>query len=113
MRRPFLAVFVVTLAVTVAGCEAAPAAADPASVVQAFFDALNAGDVDEAMSYVAEDALFIFPEVYIGKEQIRDFFLREADSVTWSATVTTDDSKFEGSVDAVVQEGKIVSLKAL
>ncbi len=40
---------------------APPAPADPISVVKAFYDAYNAGQIDKALEYVADDANFINP----------------------------------------------------
>ena len=56
MRKSLFALSLQSIAVTVAGCVAVPAGKDPASMVQAFFDALNAGDVDEAMMFIPNDA---------------------------------------------------------
>ena len=47
---------------------------DPEAVVKAFFEAFNAGDVDSAVAYYADDAVWHlqpFYEPYVGKEAIR------------------------------------------
>jgi hypothetical protein len=47
---------------------------DPEAVVMAFFEAFNAGDVESAVAYYADDAFWHiqpFYEPYVGKEAIR------------------------------------------
>ena len=56
-------------------------AADPLSIANAWNDALNAGDIDTALSYLADDAVLTFipptpgtTGVLTGKEQIRGWY---------------------------------------
>ena len=117
-------IIVLILIVAVASACAPAQPTDPASVMQAFYDALTAGDVDEAMSYVADDAKFILFEVHIGKTYARDIFQEEVDrnshfelsdlklegdTVTWNLKRTSGPLVYETIVEAVVQDGKIVS----
>jgi hypothetical protein len=45
---------------------------DAVSVVQNFYDAIAEGELETAMSYVADDALFINPTgTFTGKEEVR------------------------------------------
>ena len=99
---------------------------DPVSVIEAFHEALNNGDLDAAMSFVADDAKFITDTLYTGKAEVRGFYERvlgsdphyelsdfklEGDTVTWIAEVTQYEGEFSPTpTEAVVQNGKIVSL---
>ena len=109
---------------------------DPAAVLSALADALNAGDVDGMMELVADDAVLTFvPDLtgggpISGKEQIRAWYeslvatntrvepsnLQTAgDKVTWSNKVWTDDFRALGiapvefTAEGTVQGGKIKS----
>ena len=53
-----------------------PAAPDPVTVYQSFLEAVNAKQLDEAMSFVADDAVFVDGmSKYSGKEEIRAYLL--------------------------------------
>lgn len=109
---------------------------DPAAVLSALADALNAGDVDGMMELVADDAVLTFvPDLtgagpISGREQIRAWYeslvatntrvepsnLQTAgDKVTWSNKVWTDDFRALGiapvefTAEGIVQGGKIKS----
>ena len=48
---------------------------DPITVLQNYYQALSSSDLDQAMSYVADDAVFIDPMgKYVGKENIQDVY---------------------------------------
>jgi ketosteroid isomerase-like protein len=72
-------VSVVLLALPVALCAQEP---DPMPVINAWLEALNAGDIDGALSYLADDAVVTIvppPEpgtsgVFTGKEEIRGWY---------------------------------------
>ncbi len=111
-----------------AACASTQPTTDPIAVIEAFHDALNSGDLDEAMSYVTDHAKFITDNVYIGKAEVRDFFQGEIDRnihfeltglklegdiVTWNVRATSDLSGFERPAEALVQGGKIVSFTIL
>jgi uncharacterized protein (TIGR02246 family) len=104
---------------------------DPEAVVTAVFEAMNAGDVETALSYYADDAVFdVVPfSTHTGKEEIRAYFEEaaalnaateyenlqvEGDTVTMTAWYTDDDLRaiglnLEGIEEITVQDGKIVS----
>ncbi len=97
---------------------------DPIGVVQAFHDAVNSGDIDDAMSYVADDVEFIFlGREYSGKPEVRDWYQRIVDrkdqyelsdirledgTVYWTANVTSRTGPYETYFIAVVEDGKLV-----
>ncbi len=120
-------IFMLVIAVGSA-CASTQPITDPIAVIQAFHAALNSGDLDEAMSYVADHAKFITDNVYIGKAEVRDFLQGEVDRnihyelsglklegdiVTWNVQATSDLGEFENPTEALVQGGKIVSLTDL
>jgi len=112
-------------------------AADPLSIANAWNDALNAGDIDTALSYLADDAVLTFipptpgtTGVLTGKEQIRGWYEAivaahgfatlsdcklDGETLTCTDTYTDDDFKAMGVGSivaewvAVVREGKIQS----
>ena len=106
-------------------CAAAQPITEPVSVIEAFYEALNDGDLDAAMSFVGDDAKFIIDTLYTGKTEIRDRLqeeldlgrhseltdLREdGDKVSFVDKQTLGGATYEAQVEAVVQEGLIVSL---
>jgi ketosteroid isomerase-like protein len=130
-----LAVLVLTLALPVA---LHAQETDPLSVVDAWFDALNAGDVDAALSYLADDAVVVMVPpgtpgddgIFTGKEEVRGWYeglvgakgvatLRdcqvEGESVTCIDTYTDDGlqamgvDSIEGELALIVRDGKIQS----
>ena len=111
---------------------------DPLSIVNAWFDALNAGDVDAALSYLADDAVVTMVPpgtpgddgIFTGKEEIRGWYEGlvaakgvatlsdcqvEGESVTCIDTYTDDGlqamgvDSIEGELALIVREGKIQS----
>ena len=126
---------IVLVLVTLAAC-AAPAAApptptlappdDPVSVIKALVDALNAGDVEAAVAFYADDALRTQQPppagqsgVWTGKEQVRGFVkglvtdhfkvelsnLKAAgDKITYTCTFSTDTYRKLGVAPLVVVE---------
>ncbi|MEZ4865265.1 MAG: nuclear transport factor 2 family protein [Caldilineaceae bacterium] len=83
LRRCFLLVSVIGILLTPGQVTAQPAApqVDPGAVVRAIFVALNSGDVDGALAYVADDAVLTFspppPGVnpsLVGKAEIRTWW---------------------------------------
>ena len=106
-------------------CASTQPITEPVSVIEAFYEALNNGDLDTAMSFVADDARFILGTLHTGKAQIRDFYqeglrvnlhselsdLRaDGDKVSWTGKVTLGGGTFEDPYEAVVQRGMILSL---
>jgi ketosteroid isomerase-like protein len=112
-------------------------AADPLSVVEAWVTALNAHDIDSALSYLADDAVVtIVPPapgtsgVFTGPEEIRGWYQGQAvgnatttlsgcqvegETVTCTDTYVDDGLQamgvdfIDGAYVAVVREGKIQS----
>jgi ketosteroid isomerase-like protein len=104
---------------------------DPETVVLAAFAAMNAGDVEGALAYYADDAVVnIVPfATHTGKEEIRAYFEGNAalnatleyenlqverDTVTVTVWFTDDDLRaiglnLEGIEEVTVQDGKIVT----
>ncbi len=57
-----------------AGPSASAQIMDPGAVVDAYTAALNAGDVDGALAFVADNAVYMRPAAqFIGKAQVRGF----------------------------------------
>ena len=131
MKSPMIAILLILVGFVVSACGPTPTSSDPAAVVQAYFDARNAGDLDGAMALVADNGVFIVgPVIYrgsfhTGKAHIRDLHQGEEDRNTrfeWSNLlvdgnvvdgslyVTTDISRVWAHFEAVVQGGKIVAL---
>jgi ketosteroid isomerase-like protein len=110
---------------------------DPMSIVNAWLDALNAGDINAALSYLADDAVVtIVPPphgmsgVFTGKEEIRGWYEGvvagngsttlsdcevDGETVTCINTYTDDGLQamgidfIEGEWVAIVRDGKIQS----
>lgn len=69
---PFIGILLVLLAAACSGGAATQAEANPVSVVQSFYGAIKDKQLETAMSYVADDALFINPTgTYNGKDEVR------------------------------------------
>ena len=125
MKSVAMVLISMMVALLASACTSAQPITEPVAVIEAFFEELNDGDLDAAMSFVADDANFILFNVYPGKAEIRDFYeeglnlgylaelsdLRaDGDTVSWAGRVTIGGGVFEDSYEAVVQEGMIVSL---
>lgn len=106
---------------------------DPAAVMDAYTEAINAHDVEKALSYVADDAMYDRPNgAFNGKAEIRTFVEgliarnvhveligeRQVDGevVTWHSRVMLDDPEnpdgpqleIRNNSTSVVRNGKIV-----
>jgi hypothetical protein len=103
---------------------------DPLSIVNGWLEALNAGDVDAALSYLADDAQITSDQVYSGKEEIRGWYEAlvaangvstlsdcqvDGETVTCSSVYTDDGLQamgvdfLEGTLVLIVRDGKIQS----
>jgi limonene-1,2-epoxide hydrolase len=104
---------------------------EPEAVVMSFFEALNAGDVEGALAYFAEDTvLAIIPfGTHSGTEEIRAYLENgaslnatieyeilqvEGDTVSLKSWYTDDDLrgigvKLEGMEEITIQDGKITA----
>jgi hypothetical protein len=127
-----LAVVVVML--VMASQSALAQATDPLSVMKASLDAVNAGNVDAAVATFADDAVFTTPTgSFKGKDQIRRAIMADVanhvqieaanfqvagDKVTYSFKQSNDRLRglgidfITGSTEAIIQNGKIMSLTA-
>ena len=127
-----MAAAMLTLFISACSTPAPAPTGGPAAVVQARYDALNAGKVDAAVALFADDAVMVTSPGSLargatlkGKSEIRANMQREADS---GAKVETYDLQVSGdtvtygvrgyvggrlvnnaSLKAVVRDGKIVS----
>ena len=102
---------------------------DPEAVVNEFIEAFMADDLDGAMTYFADDALFNAVNVdseYKGKEEISNYiefrmrdiidmetrnFSLDGNQVTWEASLERRSSPTEISYSAIVEAGKISYLE--
>lgn len=126
------AAMTMTFIISACGTTAPAPTSGPAAVVQARYDALNAGNVDAAAALLAEDAVFVTSPNSVargaslrGKGEIKANMQREAAS---GARVETYDFKVSGdtvtysirafvggrmvnnaNLKAIVKDGKIVS----
>lgn len=112
--------------VTVSACGSSRTSTDPAAVLQAYFEALGAGDVEGAQALVTDDATFnILGNELSGKGQIQEYNQEavldnpsfelsniqvDGDQVTYTNRVTIGSQIFTLTSEAVVQDGKIVSI---
>jgi predicted SnoaL-like aldol condensation-catalyzing enzyme len=105
---------------------------NPAAVMDAYTAAINAHDLEKALSYVADDAVYDRPAgAFNGKEEVRgfieDLFARnvqveligertvDGERVTWKSRVMIDDPENPGvrleiinNSESIVRDGKIV-----
>ena len=118
-----------------AACQSATSGqpTDPAAVMDAYTEAINAHDVERALSYVADDAVYERPGgAFNGKAEVRTFVEgiiardvhveligeREVngEEVTWQSRVTIDDPEnpdgpqleLVNNSASIVRDGKIV-----
>ncbi len=128
MKSPTVVLMSMLVPLLASACASAQPITEPAPVIEAFEEALNDGDLDAAMSFVADDARFIINSLYAGKAEIRKLYqgpldlgyhselsdLRaDGDKVSWAGRVTIGGGVSEDSYEAVVQEGLIVSFNII
>jgi ketosteroid isomerase-like protein len=103
---------------------------DPLTIVNSWLEALNAGDVDAALSYLADNAQITSDQAYTGKEEIRGWYEDlvgangtstlsdcqvDGETVTCSSVYTDDGLRamgvdfLEGALVLVVRDGEIQS----
>ncbi len=126
MSRLMLVLGLAVISLIACACGAPPANTDPASVIQAFYEAINAEDVDAAMTFVADDAEFSTAHGDgTGIAQVRDLiqflvdsnyqyelrdFMVEGETVTWTYDVSSSTRHFEDiAAEAVIKAGKITA----
>ena len=129
----FTTIIVTLLAMTLAACGAGatPTASqsDPAAVITAINEKMNAGDVDGVMALIADNAVFHNAPprgaTLDTRDEIRNWIQRQVDtktmaelsdlkvdgnSVSWSVKVSRNGSPFgSGMTVAVVEDGKVIS----
>ncbi len=126
MKRITIGILLILFTVTASACGPTQTNTDPAAVIQAYFEALDAGDVEGAQAFVADDANFnIVGDVLTGKTQIQEYNQEavldnpnfelsniqvDGDTVTYTNKVTIGSRIFTLTSEAIVQEGKIVSV---
>ncbi len=86
------------------------AQADPATVVEAFAEAINSGDVDAAVALFAEDAVIDNPRrTFVGLAEIRDDLQREVDN---GLNITNVSVEVSGSSVTAIQEIRTPRIEA-
>ena len=128
MKSPTIVLMSILVILLASACASTQPITEPVAVIEAFEEALNDGDLDQAMSFVADDARFILASLHTGKAEIRDAYqgtldlgyhselsdLRaDGDKVSWEMRVTIGEIVFSDLYEAVVQEGMIVSFNIL
>jgi len=106
-----------------------PSGGDPQEVVDGYMEAFMADDLDNAMSYFAEDAVFNAVNVdseYVGRERISGYvqfkmgqvtgmetrnFSVNGNQVTWEASQERVSTPIEIGYSAIVEDGKISYLE--
>jgi len=137
MKTHLSRITVMALMMIVAGCSPAqssptvPATPDPAGIISAYFMAVNAKDLDTAMTFVADDAVFSVGGpaggIKTGKDEIRAWLQSEVDrgitfemsnvqvtgdKVTMAFKVFLNNRQVgEGVREAIVEDGKITSFQ--
>jgi len=129
MKGYTVALISVLTVLLVSACASTQPITEPVAVIEAFHKALNDGDLDTAMSFVADDATFNIrggPTIttYTGTEKVQDYLqqvvdrnsqhelsdlMLEGDTVTWVLRKTSSLGESSGTEEAVVQDGKIES----
>lgn len=120
--RLFIMVFLLLTTPLIMAPDADPCPA--CLVIEGFYTALNAGDVDRAMSYVAEDAVLwrLDNVAYRGEDEIRkqlkretatfsyqvDDIVAEGKGVSYVWKMVSDREVWAGTDTAIVQEGQIL-----
>ena len=132
MKSPTMVLMFMLVILLASACASTQPVTEPVAVIEAFYEALDDGDLDAAMGFVADDASFMIvgpstTTTYTGPAQIQDYFQRvvnrntqhelsdlilEDDTVTWILGATSILGESSGATEAVVQGGKIVSFRS-
>ena len=125
MKSSTVALMSMLVILMASACASSQPITEPVAVIEAFCEALNEGDLDTAMSFVADDARFLIDTLLVGKAENRDRYkglldlgyqselsdLRaDGDKVSFAQKLIIGAGTHENSYEAVVQEGLIVSL---
>jgi hypothetical protein len=101
VRRSLLAVVICAIVIGLAVACGDGGSSDSIKVVKDFYAAVNAKDVDKAMKYVAEMAVFVNPKgTFRGAEEVRRYLVR-------SLFVTFEHSNFRAKGGRVVYDFKV------
>jgi hypothetical protein len=83
MKGRYLVFIILLLPVLVTACDRQEQAdqVDSWTVVESYLEAINAGKVDSAMTFVVDDVTLQFPgaEILLGKEEIKGFLKSNVD----------------------------------
>jgi predicted SnoaL-like aldol condensation-catalyzing enzyme len=136
MNKKLFGVMVIGLLALLVSCQsspAGPAPLGPAEVMDAYTAAINAHDVEKALSLVADDAVYHRPSgEFTGKEAVRGFIEEliarnvkveligertvDGERVTWRSRVMLDDPQnpdgpqleIMNNSESIIRDGKIV-----
>ena len=126
MKSPTIVLMTMLVTSLASACASTQPITEPGPVIEAFYEALNGGDLDAAMSFVGQDAKFITFSVFSGQAEIRESLQKsidrntryevdniqvEGDTVTWILRASADFGACERPMQAVVQNVKIEFLE--
>jgi limonene-1,2-epoxide hydrolase len=100
--KRILLTLIAALTVLLAACApaATPTPADPATIVQRYYDAVNKKELDTAMTFIADDVVFVNPYgKFAGKDEVRASLQLVMDD-----GITFDLSNFRGTSGRVVYD---------
>jgi hypothetical protein len=83
MKGRYLVFLIILLPVLVTGCDRQEQAdqVDSWTVVESYLEAINAGKIDSALTYIVDNATLQYPdaEILLGKEDIKEFLKSNVD----------------------------------
>lgn len=129
-RTSYSLIVVLTILLSACGSQSPN---DPAAVMDAYTAAINAHDVEAALQYVADDAVYERPTgQFTGKAEVRSFIegliaqnvqveligerMVDGEKVTWQSQVTLTDPQNPGgpplvilnNSESIIRDGKII-----
>jgi len=128
MKCPTVVLMTMLVTLLASSCASTQPITEPVAVIEVFEEALNDGDLDTAMSFVADDPRFILFSLHTRKAEIRDAYqewldlgypseLRDlradGDKVSWEGRLTLGVKVVTDLYEAVVKEGMIESYNVL
>jgi hypothetical protein len=107
---PLAALIVVSLVVAARTAAAQAAPANPVSVVKGFYDAVNAKQLDKALTYVADNAVFSWPGIGIfsGRGKVRELFQTAARGWTFKGSNFRDNGGRVTYAYEISENGKLI-----
>lgn len=103
--KRLLLTLIVIITVALAACApaATPAPPSPTSIVQHYYDAVNKKQLDTAMTFIADEAVFVNPYGrFVGKDDVR-----ESLQLVMSDGITFELSNFRETDGRVVYDYKV------